>query len=83
MSLDSVQDQARFAEKQELDFALLSDPDGSVGAKYGVLAPGGRHTARSTFILDDRGILRAVLPRVSPATHGEDLVALLDTLMDD
>ena len=83
VSLDSVQDQARFAKAQELNFPLLSDPDGSAGVKYGVLAPGARFTARATFVLDDRGVLRAALPRVSPTTHGEELVTLLESLMDE
>ena len=53
ISLDSVQDQAQFVEKQHLTFKLLSDPDGSVATKYGVLAPGAEYTNRVTFLIDE------------------------------
>ena len=36
-SLDDVASLAKFAEDQELNFPLLSDPDGSAGAMYDVL----------------------------------------------
>ena len=83
MSLDSVQDQARFAKAQELNFALLSDPDGSAAAKFQAIKPGAGYSSRATFIVDDRGVLRAALPKVSPATHGAELVELLEKLMDE
>lgn len=79
-SLDGVGDLALFAGDQELNFRLLSDPDGSVAAKYGVLADGARFASRVTFVIDDQGILRAVDDGVKVETHGTDLVELVESL---
>lgn len=80
ISLDSVQDQAKFVEKHGLTFPLLSDPDGSVAVKYGVLDPSGQYTKRVTFVIDDQGVLRKVIDQVDVKTHGEDLAALIEEL---
>lgn len=80
ISLDSVQDQAQFVQKHELNFPLLSDPDGSVATKYGVLDPTAQYTKRVTFVIDEKGVLRKVLDQVDVNTHGEDLAALIDEL---
>jgi peroxiredoxin Q/BCP len=80
ISLDSVQDQARFAEKHGLSFPLLSDPDASAAQKYAVLDPSGQYTKRVTFVIDERGILRSILDQVDVKTHGEDLAGLIEEL---
>ncbi len=80
ISLDSVKDQAQFAEKHGLSFPLLSDPDASAARKYGVLDPTAQYTKRVTFVIDDQGVLRKVLDKVSVQTHGADLAALIDEL---
>lgn len=80
ISLDSVQEQAQFVEKHKLTFPLLSDPDGSVAAKYGVLEPGAQYTKRVTFLIDEQGVLRKVLDKVDVQTHGADVAALIDEL---
>jgi len=80
ISLDSVQEQAQFVEKQHLTFPLLSDPDGSVAAKYGVLEPGAQYTKRVTFVIDDQGVLRKILDQVDVKKHGEDLAGVLEGL---
>ena len=78
LSLDDVAAQAAFARAQKLKFPLLSDPDGSAAAKYGVL--GGAFARRVTFILDHEGILRHVDDEVDVTNHGDDLVAILEEL---
>jgi peroxiredoxin Q/BCP len=83
ISLDSVQDQAAFAEKQGLSFPLLSDPDASAAVKYGVLDPSGQYTKRVTFVIDDQGILRKIVDQVSVKTHGEDLAGLIEGLQGE
>jgi peroxiredoxin Q/BCP len=80
ISLDSVQELAQFAEQQKLTFPLLSDPDGSAAAKYGVLDPGVQYTKRVTFVIDDQGILRKAIEQVDVRQHGPDLAALIDEL---
>lgn len=80
VSLDSVRDQARFHESQELSFPLLSDPDASAATKYGVLAEGGRWSTRVSFVIDEKGVLRAIVDDVDVASHGVDLVLLVREL---
>ena len=79
-SLDSVKELADFAEKQKAPYAMLSDPDGSVAAKYGALDPSGKYAQRVTFVLDEKGVLRKVIDKVDVKTHGEDLAVLLEEL---
>lgn len=80
LSLDSVADQARFHEEQELNFPLLSDPDGSAAAKYGALAGDAPFANRITYVLDPEGVLRAVDDRVQVDSHGTDLALLVAEL---
>lgn len=80
VSLDSVYDLSIFAEEQELNFRLLSDPDGSAAKKYGVLD--GKYASRVTFVLDEKGILRHVETEVNVRSHGGDLVARVKGLRD-
>ena len=78
VSLDSVVDLSIFAEEQELNFRLLSDPDGSAATKYGVFA--GRFANRVTFVLDEKGVLRHIDQSVEVTTHGADLVEVVRKL---
>lgn len=71
---------AKFAEAQKAPYAMLSDPDGSVASKYGVLDPSGKYAQRVTFVIDDQGVLRKVLDKVDVKTHGEDLAGLVEEL---
>lgn len=73
ISLDDVVSQRKFFEEQKLNFPLLSDPDGSVAAKYQVLLPGAAWTQRFTFVVDPQGILRHVDTKVNVLGHGADL----------
>jgi peroxiredoxin Q/BCP len=59
---------------------MLSDPDGSVATKYGVLDLSGKYAQRATFLVDEQGILRKVVDKVDVKTHGEDLAALIEEL---
>ena len=59
---------------------MLSDPDGSVARKYGVLDPGGKYALRVTFVIDDQGVLRKVVEQVDVKKHGEDLAILVEEL---
>jgi peroxiredoxin Q/BCP len=82
-SLDSVKELAAFAEKQELPFGLLSDPDGSVATKYGVLDPSGKYAQRVTFVLDETGKVRAIDDQVDVKNHGMDLAERVTILKEE
>jgi len=80
ISLDDVASQAAFAKKQELEYPLLSDTDGSVAAKYGVLMKGRPYARRVTFVIDSKGVIRAIDTKVDVQQHGKDLVELINKL---
>ena len=77
ISLDDVKSQKSFHEAQKLNFPLLSDPDGSVAAKYGAMMADKPYTARVTFVIDDKGVLRHVDGKVNVASHGADLAGVV------
>jgi peroxiredoxin Q/BCP len=79
LSLDDVASLAAFAEDQALEFPLLSDPDGSVARKYGVLAERG-WAERVTFVLAPDGAVELVDTGVDVSQHGADLVGKLREL---
>ena len=80
ISLDSVNEQARFSKEHQLGFPLLSDPDGSGAAKYEVPLLGGHYASRMTFVIDPAGVLRHIDREVRVDTHGQDLLLLLERL---
>ena len=79
LSLDDVADLGKFAKDQKLEFQLLSDPDGSVAKKFGVLSKRG-WANRVTFIIDPGGMVATIDDSVDVSKHGGDLVGLLKEL---
>ena len=77
ISRDSVEDMAKFANDQALNFRLLSDPDGSVTKKLEVDMEGRPMPKRVTFVLDPKGVIRARDEKVNVDAHGRDLVEAL------
>ena len=80
ISIDDVASCAQFAKQQSLNFQLLSDPDRSVVAKYGAVMEGMAFAARTTYVIDPKGVLRYVDKSVLVNSHGADLVAVLKKL---
>ncbi|MBC9937151.1 MULTISPECIES: thioredoxin-dependent thiol peroxidase [unclassified Leucobacter] len=75
ISRDEVEKQRRFAERDGLEYPLLSDPDlavhhayGAFGEKnsYGKIVQG---VIRSTFIIDKNGIITNALYNVKATGH--------------
>lgn len=79
-SLDDVVSQKAFAEAQDLELPVLSDPDGSVARKYGALTGMGMYASRVTFVIDPEGVVRHVDGEVRVKSHGTDLVAVVEGL---
>ena len=84
VSKDSTASHIKFAEKYNLPFILLSDPEHKVieafGAwqekkNYGKVSFG---TVRSTFVIDENGIIEKVMPKVKPDTNAEEILAYLE-----
>jgi peroxiredoxin Q/BCP len=82
LSLDDVSALAAFAEAQELNFQLLSDPDGSAASKLGVRMPDRPMAKRVTFVLDEKGVVRHVDTQVDVSKHGADLVGVIRKLRE-
>ncbi len=88
ISDDPVDDLAGFAEKHDLPFDLLSDPDGEVAGaydSYGEKQPFGRTvegTFRNTYVVDASGTIILAYEGVSPEDHAarivDDIAALDD-----
>ena len=87
VSRDSTSSHQRFSDKLKLPFALLSDPDGAVIAAYGSWGEkqfmGRRFMGilRTTVLIDKKGKVRKVYPKVSVKTHPEEVLADIQELM--
>lgn len=86
LSRDSLKSHQNFIAKQSLPFRLLSDPDcallnplGAFGKKlmYGKEVQG---IIRSTFLVDPKGVIRHVWPKVSVKGHVEAVLEALAAL---
>jgi len=77
ISPDEVKEVDKFAAKYDLDFTLLADADHSVAEAYGTWVEksmyGRRYMGvqRATFIVDPKGKIAKVFPKVSPKKHDE------------
>lgn len=78
-SVDSVEDNTGFAEENNADFPLLSDPDKSVAKAYDVLHLLG-FSKRETFYIGKDGTILKIDRDVKPATSAEDMAATLGEL---
>ncbi len=58
ISTQGLASHERFAREHGLRVPLLADDDKTVVQAYGVARLGGRHTARSVFVLDAQGVIR-------------------------
>ena len=79
-SVDTPEDNKRFAEELELDYPLLSDPGKQVAAAYGVVTPERQYAQRWTFYIGVDGKILYVDKKVSVATAGKDIAARLAEL---
>ena len=78
-SVDSLEDNKAFAEKNAASFAILSDADKQMSQAFGVLLASGL-ARRWTFYIDRQGIVRKIDKAVSPRTAGAELVKNLQAL---
>ena len=76
----------KFADKHGLDFTLLADEGHAVAEAYGVWAEKSMYgrtywgNLRATFVIDEEGVVRHVIPKVSPKTHDDQVLAALGDL---
>ena len=83
ISKDSVASHQKFAEKYNLPFILLSDPERQAIEAYGVWQEKKNYgkvsmgVVRSTYIIDEQGLIEKVMPKVKPDTNAEEILAYL------
>ncbi len=83
ISKDSVASHIKFAEKYNLPFILLADTALDAIQKFGVWQEKKMYgktsmgVVRSTFIIDEKGIITKVMPKVKPDTNAEEILAAL------
>ena len=83
VSKDSVRSHQKFAEKYGLPFILLSNPELTAIQAYGVWQEKKNYgkvsmgVVRSTFIIDENGMVEKVMPKVKPDTNAGDVLAWL------
>jgi len=86
VSPDPVKAIKKFYEKQHLNFELLADEDHETAEAYGVWVEKSMYgktfwgTKRSTFVIDEDGVVRKVIKKVDPATHDAEVLAALRDL---
>jgi peroxiredoxin Q/BCP len=79
-SVDTPEENKRFAESLDLDYPILSDPEKTVANAYGVLNPARGMANRWTFYIDKEGIIKAIDKTVNAPQAGEDIAAKLKEL---
>jgi len=75
-----VDTNTKFAASLDLDYPVLSDPDGRVAAAYGLLRGKRKIPARKTFIIGEDGTILHVFEKVKPGSHGKDVAEKLEEL---
>ena len=79
----SVACHLKFAEKYELPFVLLSDPEHRVIEAYGawqekkLYGKVSMGTVRCTYLIDEQGVIEQVMPKVKPDDNAAQLLACL------
>ena len=83
ISKDSVASHVKFAEKYSLPFVLLADPERKAIEPYGVwqekkmCGKVGFGVVRTTFVIDENGVIEKVMPKVKPDTNAAEILAVL------
>ena len=83
ISKDSVASHLKFAQKYDLPFILLSDPELQAIQAYGVWQEKKLYgkvsmgVVRTTFIINEQGIIEKVMPKVKPDTNAAEILSYL------
>jgi peroxiredoxin Q/BCP len=84
VSPDSVQSHKKFQEKYNLPFDLLSDETKKVLEKYGVWKEKSMYgkkyfgIERTTFIIDEKGKIKKIFPKVKVDGHIKEVLEALE-----
>lgn len=80
LSSDSAASHRKFIEKYNLPFSLIADEDKSINEKYGVWVEKSMYgrkymgTARTTFIIDEEGVIEDIIEKVKTNEHANQIL---------
>jgi peroxiredoxin Q/BCP len=83
VSVDDEESHKKFAEKYDLPFRLLADAEKRIVKDYGVWGEKSLYgrkyigTNRVTYVIDERGKIVAVWPKVKPDGHADEILAAI------
>lgn len=83
ISKDSIASHQKFAQKYDLPFILLSDPELQAIQTYGVWQEKKLYgkvsmgVVRTTYIINEQGSIEKVMPKVKPDTNAAEILAYL------
>ena len=83
ISKDSVVSHQKFVQKQNLPFILLSDPELQAIEAYGVWQEKKLYgkvsmgVVRTTYLIDEQGMIEKVMPKVKPDTNAAEILEYL------
>ena len=86
VSKDSAASHQKFAEKYNLPFVLLSDPELEAIKAYDVWQEKKMYgkvsfgVVRTTYIIDEKGMIEKTMPKVKPDTNAIDILEYLGKL---
>lgn len=86
VSKDSVKRHDNFVEKQSLPFQLISDENGSLCEDFGVWVEKNMYgrkymgIQRATFVIDAKGVIRHVWPKVKVKGHADEVLDAVKSL---
>jgi peroxiredoxin Q/BCP len=74
VSVDALDDEQKFTDKEKLTFPILADADKTASAAYGVLNDKGGYANRTTFVIDKKGVVRKIYTKVDVNTHPQEVL---------
>ena len=80
VSIDDEKSHRKFVDKFSLPFTLLADTDEAIVKAYGVWGEKSMYgrkymgTNRVTYLIDEKGRIAAVWPKVKPDGHAEEIL---------
>jgi thioredoxin-dependent peroxiredoxin len=84
VSVDDEKSHRKFADKFSLPFTLLADTDKAIVKTYGTWGEKSMYgrkymgTHRVTYLIDEKGKIAGVWPKVKPEGHAEEILAAVD-----
>ena len=79
-SVDTLDDNTKFAQMHGADFPILADPDRTAARAYGVIPEGRDFASRWTFYIGPDGKILFIDKAVRAAEAGAGIVAKLEEL---